>query len=142
MAIRIVTMPKNPEIVTTASETVGERVRAIRRTRQLTVEDLAAMCADAGYPELTRDAIYAIESGRRLGGRRRRTVSIDELFGFAKAFNVPLAVLLWPILQPSSGRESTLVFDSPEERDGFMQVVAKLMTRAYGPPADQEGPSE
>jgi transcriptional regulator with XRE-family HTH domain len=114
---------------------VGERVREIRRRRQQSVADLAKAAAAAGHPELTRDAIYAIESGRRLQGRRRRTVSVDELLAFAEVFDVPISVLLWPILAPT-GQEATLQFDSPQEMHDFMRLVDKLMRSAGAKPAE------
>jgi transcriptional regulator with XRE-family HTH domain len=125
-------MPKKPETtVTTISEVVGRNVRDIRKRRQQSVDEFAQAAAAAGHPELTRDAIYAIETGRPLEGRRRRTVSADELWAFAEVFDVPLSVLMYPLLQPT-GQESTLVFNSPEERAGFMETVNKLIEQATG----------
>jgi transcriptional regulator with XRE-family HTH domain len=122
----------------TPSDVVAERVREIRRHRNLSVQELAQACADAGYPELTRDAIYAIETGRRVKGRRRRHVSVDELLAFTKVFNVPLSVLLWPIVSPPGGEVSTLVFDSPAERAGFLEMVNKLIVQVHGIGAEQD----
>jgi transcriptional regulator with XRE-family HTH domain len=131
-------MPKQPETTVTAiSDVVGKRVREIRRRRDQSVDQLAQAAADAGHPELTRDAIYAIESGRRLEGRRRRTVSVDELWAFSEVFDVPLSVLLWPLLQPG-GPVSTLVFDSPQERADFLETVGKLLEQVHGISAPAE----
>jgi transcriptional regulator with XRE-family HTH domain len=99
-------MPKNPEnAVTAVSDQVGERIRELRRRRHLRVDELAQSAAQAGHPELTRDAIYAIESGRRLEGRRRRTISVDELDAFARVLGVPPAELLGLEQRVASGRE-------------------------------------
>ena len=87
----------------TPSDVVGERVRELRHRRGQSVAELAADCAAAGHPELTRDAIYTIESGRRLEGRRRRTVSVDELVAFARVFDVPVFELL-PEITPSAAQ--------------------------------------
>jgi hypothetical protein len=118
--------------------------REIRRHRDQSVDQLAQAAADAGHPELTRDAIYAIETGRPLQGRRRRTVSIDELWAFTEVFDVPLSVLMWPLLQPAGGQTSTLEFDSPQERASFLEMVSKLLEQAHGvsaptAPTAQEG---
>jgi transcriptional regulator with XRE-family HTH domain len=95
-------MPKQPEVtVTAASEVVGTRVRELRHSRGQSVDELARAAVDAGHPELTRDAVYAIESGRRLDGRRRRTVSVDELLAFAEVLGVPVFELL-PAVAPSN----------------------------------------
>jgi len=80
----------------TPSDITAERVREIRRRRRLSVGDLAAVCAAVGYPELTGQAIYNIESGRRVQGRRRRTVSVDELLALALALNASPVDLLVP----------------------------------------------
>ncbi len=80
----------------TPSDVVAERIREIRRRRRLSVDELAAASAEAGYPELTTQAIYNIESGRRVDGRRRRTVSVDELLALALALNVAPVDLLVP----------------------------------------------
>lgn len=76
------------------SDTVGRRVWELRRGRNWTAAQLAEACAKAGHPELTEQTIYNIESGRRVEGRRRRHVTVDELWAFAKAFDLPPAVLL------------------------------------------------
>ncbi len=123
----------------TPSDIVGERIREIRRRRRLKVPELAAACAEAGHPELTEQTIYNIESGRRVDGRRRRTVSVDELLAFAEVFDVSLSVLLWPILRPAV-QGTTLQFDSPEELADFMRLVNKLMGQAGAlPPAELGG---
>lgn len=100
-----------------ASDVVGERLRDLRKSRRMSVEDLAAQCKETGSPELTANAIYAIENGRKKGGVRTRHVSVDELLALGNAFNVsPLALLLptEPGLYPVvSGREvgGAQVFD-------------------------------
>jgi transcriptional regulator with XRE-family HTH domain len=109
-------MPKQPETTVTAiSDAVAERIREIRRRRGLSVAELAQAAADAGHRELTRDAIYAIESGRRVQGRRRRTVSVDELDAFARVLGVPPTELLGLEERVASGRELLTWL-----RDGFV----------------------
>lgn len=62
-------------------------------------------------PELTPDALTNIESGRRQGGVRRRTVSVDELAVIANALGVPPVVLVAPVL--SQQEVQVLPGDSP-----------------------------
>src|SRR5262245_26330552 len=88
-------MPKQPELVmVAASDAVGRRVRELRRRREQSVEQFVEAAADAGHPELTRDVLWAIESGRRVDGRRRRLVSVDELLALAEVLDVPAGELL------------------------------------------------
>jgi transcriptional regulator with XRE-family HTH domain len=120
----------------TPSDAVAERIRQMRQHRKLTAAELAEQCAKAGHPELTRDAIYAIESGRRVKGRRRRHVTVDEALAFSKVFDVPAEVLLWPILDTEDTRlpalpfDSMLLFDSPQQLARYRQAVNKMMALA------------
>lgn len=70
------------------SDVVGERLRALRKSRRMSVEGLAAKCKENGSPELTANAIYSIENGRRKGGVRTRHVTVEELPALATALNV------------------------------------------------------
>jgi transcriptional regulator with XRE-family HTH domain len=81
-----------------ASDFVADRVRQLRQRRGLTAEGLAARCAEIGAPEITRSVIANIETGR-MGpdGRRRRDVTVDELFILAFALEVPPALLAIPL---------------------------------------------
>lgn len=79
-----------------ASDTVGERLRDLRKSRLMSVEDLAALCKETGSPELTANAIYAIENGRKKGGVRTRHVTVDELLALGCALNVSPLILLFP----------------------------------------------
>jgi transcriptional regulator with XRE-family HTH domain len=124
-------MTENPR-PESASDVVIRRVREIRKVRGLSAAALAAACAKAGHPQLTESVIANIESGRRQQG-----VTVDELLAFTEALDVPLAMLLWPILEPA-GQKSTLVFASPQERADFMELVNRLMAQV--PLADQ-GPA-
>jgi transcriptional regulator with XRE-family HTH domain len=77
---------------------VAERVRQIRQRRGFTAEGLAARCAEIGAPEITRSVIANIETGRKgPDGRRRRDVTVDELFILAFALEVPPALLAIPL---------------------------------------------
>jgi transcriptional regulator with XRE-family HTH domain len=79
-----------------ASDMVAARVRKVRKRRGWQPADLAARCAELGAGHLTENAIENIESGRRAGGRRRRTVTVDELLILALALNVAPVHLLVP----------------------------------------------
>lgn len=62
------------------------------------MEQLAARCAEIGAPQLTVDALYLVENGRREPdtGRRRRKVTVDELLALALAFDMSPLYLLLP----------------------------------------------
>jgi transcriptional regulator with XRE-family HTH domain len=123
----------------TPSDVVGDRVRGIRRHRRQSVEELAKACADAGHPELTRDAIYAIESGRRLEGRRRRTVSVDELLAFAEVLDVPVGALLYPVLHLPTEEQAEQVEQEPTlEHRTAAEMVDHLLVQLYGPVRKKE----
>jgi transcriptional regulator with XRE-family HTH domain len=82
----------------TPSDVVGRRVKAARRRQELTVAELAQRCIDAGAFELTEQALYNLEGGRRdKQGRRRRAVTVDELLILAYVLSVAPVHLLVPI---------------------------------------------
>ncbi|MFH8539465.1 helix-turn-helix domain-containing protein [Streptomyces tendae] len=81
------------------SDLVAERVQQVRKKRGWTVKQLAERCAELGAPELTAQALYNLENGRRDdSGRRRRDVTVDELLKLAYVLSVaPLHLLVPPI---------------------------------------------
>lgn len=82
----------------TVSDVVARRVRDVRKSQGLNASDLAQRCLDLGVPHLTAATISNIETGRRDDdGRRRRTVSVDELFALAAALDVAPVHLLVPL---------------------------------------------
>lgn len=107
MASRFITMT-NPEIYEqdeggnwsltgSPSDVVAQRVKEVRKRRNLTVQQLAKVCADMGASELTATMIYNIESGRPdKDGNRRRQVTVDELMTLATALEVAPVHLLVP----------------------------------------------
>lgn len=83
--------------MSTPSDVVAKRVREIRRKHGLTVAQLAQRCAELGMPELTSQAIYNLEAGRKdRQGRRRRAVTVDELLALAAVLDVAPVWLLVP----------------------------------------------
>ncbi len=77
------------------SDIVANGIRTLRRSRGWSRDHLAERCARLGYPALTAPALANIETGRRdARGRRRRDVTVDELFVFAEAFGTPVDALL------------------------------------------------
>jgi transcriptional regulator with XRE-family HTH domain len=80
----------------TASDYTAARVRALRRRRALTIDDLAARCAKLGAPGLTRHVLYKIEASRDVPSRTPRPVTVDELLILAAALNCPPVSLLIP----------------------------------------------
>ncbi|WP_442803330.1 helix-turn-helix domain-containing protein [Streptomyces pseudogriseolus] len=83
----------------TVSDVVAERVQQVRKKRGWTVKQLAARCADLGAPELSAQALYNLENGRRDdSGRRRRDVTVDELLKLSYVLSVaPVHLLVPPI---------------------------------------------
>ena len=76
-------------------------MRKVRSERGWSIEQLAERCAAVGGPQLTVPSLYALESGRkdRATGRRRRTITVDELPVLAAALRVhPVDLLVSPDL--------------------------------------------
>ncbi len=77
---------------------VGERVKQIRQRRGWTAAQLAERCKAIGAPEITVAVIANIETGRKdKAGRRRREVTVDELFALAYALQVSPVLLMVPL---------------------------------------------
>ena len=85
--------------VATMSDIVADRIRTARKRRGLSAQELANRLAATDAPELSMFAISNIESGRRKADgkrKRRRDVSVDELFVIAYVLGVPPIHLLVP----------------------------------------------
>jgi transcriptional regulator with XRE-family HTH domain len=81
-----------------SSDVVARRIQEVRRRRGWSAERLAEECAKVGAAQITAEVIGNIERGRRdQHGRRRRTVSVDELLVLAVALNVAPTHLLVPL---------------------------------------------
>lgn len=79
------------------SDVVADEVARLRRASGLNRDELAARCADRGYP-LTAATIANIETGRRdAAGKRRREVTVDELVVLADALDTVPALLVFPL---------------------------------------------
>jgi len=89
-------MATNDLDANTVSDVVGDRVRARRKAYRWKVQKLAELCAQAGRPELTANALYLLEGGRHKGGRRTRQITVDELVVLADVFGCPVEDLLFP----------------------------------------------
>jgi len=68
------------------SDFVGDRVRQLRKSHGWNMEELADRCVRAGRPELTANALWLLEGGRRKDDERTRQVTVDELVALAGAF--------------------------------------------------------
>ena len=89
--------PSNVSAAATMSDIVADRIRTARKRRGWSAQELADRLAAAGAPELSMFVISNIESGRRKAdGKRRRDVSVDELFVIAYVLGVPPIHLLVP----------------------------------------------
>jgi transcriptional regulator with XRE-family HTH domain len=84
-------------VATTMSDVAATRIRTARKRRGWSAQELADRLAAAGAPELSMFVISNIESGRRKAdGKRRREVTVDELFLIAYVLGVPPIHLLVP----------------------------------------------
>jgi transcriptional regulator with XRE-family HTH domain len=84
-----------PQPTETLSDVVARRIQEIRKRRDMSAAELAEACAKVGFPQLTASVIANIESGRRgPDGRRRRDVTVDEVYAFAQALRVGVTKLL------------------------------------------------
>ncbi|MCP2336142.1 helix-turn-helix domain-containing protein [Actinomadura rupiterrae] len=102
-----------------ASDLIGDRIKELRKLRDLTRDELAARCAELGAG-LSAAMLVNIESGRPdEEGKRRRDVSVDELLILAVALDVPPALLLLPPDQ--AGEERT-----------WLEITPKMKTSAWG----------
>lgn len=84
--------PVNDGKMTQESRTslIGERLKAVRKRRDLSAQKLADRCNELGFPDIKRDAIVSLEIGRRT------RVSVDELLALAYALEVSPAFLMMP----------------------------------------------
>jgi transcriptional regulator with XRE-family HTH domain len=118
----------------TPSDVIGERLRQRRRQEGLSVEAVAALCKNAGAPELTANAIYLIEGGRRKrgdGSRRTRKIIVDELLILARVLEVsPLALLF-----PADSDEYPL---TPGLSANVFRVYDWMIGRADSPVGEQD----
>ncbi len=84
-------------VAATMSDVAATRIRTARKRRGWSAQELADRLAAAGAPELSMFVISNIESGRRKAdGKRRREVTVDELFLIAYVLGVPPIHLLVP----------------------------------------------
>jgi transcriptional regulator with XRE-family HTH domain len=80
------------------SEVVADQVSHRRRAAGLNRDQLAKACRDRGAPDtFTASAVANIETGRKVEGRRRRDVTIEELALLGAALKVPPALLVFPL---------------------------------------------
>jgi transcriptional regulator with XRE-family HTH domain len=82
----------------TVSDVIAARVRAFRKLRQLSVEQLAERCKALGAPELTPASLTNVERPAADGNRTRprRAVQVPELLVLAQALHVPALALILP----------------------------------------------
>lgn len=118
---------------------MAERVKQIRQRRGLTAEALAARCAEIGAPEITRSVIANIETGRKgPDGRRRRDVTVDELFILAFALEVPPALLVIPLDGGDALQVTDSVLMGPLQAANWM-AGDDAAEGFYEPAADEAG---
>jgi transcriptional regulator with XRE-family HTH domain len=133
--------------VDSPSDAVVWQLKDLRKKRGWSAAQLAEECAKAGFPQLTESVIANIESGRPDDqGRRRRAVTVDELWAFARTLDVPMGSLLWPLAGRDAGWASALMQFSPRELHLFVNDMRetaagaqKLLDRLPPEPSEQEG---
>ncbi len=114
--------------VDSPSDGVVWQLKEIRKKRGWSAAKLAEECAKAGFPQLTESVIANIESGRPdKDGKRRRAVSVDELWAFARTLDVPMGSLLWPLINRDAGGDAALMQFTPRELHLF---VHRMQTAA------------
>lgn len=81
------------EVYESGAAVVRHRVKQLRVGRKMSAARLAELCAENGMPNLNRDVIANLESGRR------PNVTIDEVFVLALALDVAPVNLFIPVTQ-------------------------------------------
>lgn len=82
------TQPLKPS---TPTQTIAQRVKAVRKARGWSAQQVAERCANVGMPELDRSTIANIELGRR------QRVGVDEWLVLAYVLGVAPVHLLLPL---------------------------------------------
>jgi len=112
------------------SDHVAEKIREARRQRGWNTDDLAERCG------LTGNIIENIESGRRdRDGRRRRDITVDELFAISEALNVgPLKLLPNRTRPDSSEREMAIraALEDLERDRARLEELTAVIARIEG----------
>lgn len=75
----------------TPVQVVATRVRELRQRRGLSLQQLADLCAEAGFPDLGRQVLTKLENGRR------ESVSIAEVLALAYVLDAPPVSLFVPL---------------------------------------------
>lgn len=121
----------------TVSDRVGASIRAARKGRGWTQQDLAGRCAALGAPQLTRSVLFDLETGRAAAdGTRRREVTVDDLTAIALALDVAPVHLLCPVTDDTPvGLTATVTVTAVDMRGwarGFQPLPAVDLRRFYG----------
>lgn len=116
---------KGNELLTTfgAQRHLVERIGALMEARGWSQSELARRMSAAHHP-IGQSAIS------RILGQERRQVTIDELIGFAKVFEVPAGELLLPAVAVSRVEAMQLVAEGAEMELKLEQLLASLHYRA------------
>lgn len=80
------------------SDLVGREIRRYREAAEMSRDEVARRCADAGWAGISSMVLLYIENGRPdASGRRKREISVDELVALAFVLGVPPLALLVPL---------------------------------------------
>ncbi|MGW1489756.1 hypothetical protein [Streptomyces sp. NPDC002402] len=115
----------------TAGDVLAAQIRRHRERLGMNRNELAAECARLGRPDISYAVIVTIETGRSGGeGKRRRSVTVDELLVFGLALATPPLLLLLPL-----GSEQTVpTVPAADPRDPY--EVWQWMTGETTPTLD------
>lgn len=107
------------------SDYVAAKIRDARKQRGWNTDDLAGRCG------LTGNIIENIESGRRdRDGRRRRDVTVDELFVISEALDIGPLKLLPNRTRPDSPAQEMAIraalHDLARDRDRLEELTAGI----------------
>jgi transcriptional regulator with XRE-family HTH domain len=119
--------------VDSPSDAVVWQLKEIRKRRGWSAAKLAEECAKAGFPQLTESVIANIESGRPdEHGKRRRAMTVDELWAFARTLDVSLASLLWPLVNSDPEGDAALLRFPPRELVLFVHRMQAAAAELVG----------
>lgn len=82
------------------AQNIGAEIRRARKAAGISAEHLADLCTEHGLP-IKRHVITGLEIGRR------DNVSVAEVVAIATVLNVPVATLIYPVVEKPLGQAPT-----------------------------------
>lgn len=116
---------ENQEMSASYSRVVGERLRAIRRQKRLSLQDVEASSGQ----EFKASVLGAYERGER-------AISVPRLQRLARFYNVPVDQLLPPDQGPDFGTETARTARSVPVADTSVTIDLRRLENLPGPEAE------